>query len=86
MEPDVRKLRQGWSVSDDSLLVVAATREQALARFQSLKASERSSVDRTPCSVEGCGRLAVGVFNVVWLCAEHSAAALAELRVRSERT
>lgn len=80
MEPVIHKLRQGWAVSDDELVVVAAGREEALTRFRRLKAAEPGQTLRPLCAVEGCGRPSVAIFNVAWLCAEHCSAALNELR------
>ncbi len=80
MEPVIRKMRLGWSVSDGQLLVVAATRQQALARFESLSRPKSRFARRPLCGADGCGDAAVAGFNDVWLCAAHCNAALDELR------
>jgi hypothetical protein len=80
MQPKVRRLRQGWAVSNDSLLVVDPNRSQAIDRFNRLNAAECGQRLRPPCTVNNCHRPSVVIFNVAWLCAEHCSTALDALR------
>lgn len=80
MEPVIRRMRLGWSVSNGRLLVVAATRNEALERFRALSAAEAGPARVPRCGAEGCSQPAVAIFNVAWLCAVHCHAALDELR------